>query len=80
MDNDLIIPGWAVVLLSTLGGSCVYWFIWLTIRSFSNEKAIALINMKDGAHTTELEKIDKKIERLDNKFDKVYEQLNKITK
>lgn len=80
MANDLTIPGWAVVLISTMGGSILYWLVWLTIKLFSNEKGLALMNMKDGTFSDELEKIDKKIERLDTKFDRVFEQLNRITR
>lgn len=78
--EDLIIPGWAVVLMATLGGGGIYWLIWLTIKTFENDKSIAINNNNDTNVGQELHKINSKIEKMDDKMDRIMDQIMKITK
>lgn len=78
--EGLIIPGWAVVLISTFGGAAVYWFIWLTKKTYDNDKAIAINNNNDSNSNSELQKITNKIDKLDDKVDRVMDQLIRITR
>lgn len=78
--EELVIPGWAVVLISTLGGAVVYWLIWLTMKTFENDKAIAINNNNDTNVGAELHKINNKIDKMDDKMDRVMDQLIKITR
>lgn len=78
--DGLTIPGWAVVLMSTLGGAIVYWLVWLTMKTFENDKAIALNNSNDQNVGGELHKINSKVDKLDDKMDRVMDQLIKITR
>jgi hypothetical protein len=86
--EDLNIPGWAVILIGTLGAGLVSWMVWLTRRQFDNEKAIAVNTAKDaevGLQITDLktdfkERIDKLERHMTDRFDKIFDRIDKITR
>lgn len=78
--EELRIPGWAVVLMSTIGGAGIYWLVYLTIKTFDNEKNIAINNTNDSNVSKELHSINSRIGQMDGKIDKVMDHLMKITR
>lgn len=88
--EDLIIPGWAVMLMSGIGTLILGWLIWLTLKTSENDKAIAINTAHDTSVGNELRKLDKKIDELktetrgwiekledhmEKRFDKVFQKL-----
>lgn len=68
--QDLIIPGWAVIIISVLGGGLVGWLVWLTTKTFENQRMIDVNSANDKNVSVEIEKIYKSVERLEGKLDK----------
>lgn len=79
--QDLVIPGWAVVLTSGLGTLVIGWLIWLTLRGNENATKIAvnaaasenlekeLKDIKDSI-TGARHEFKESFDKLDTKFDK----------
>lgn len=67
--EDLVIPGWALALISGIGTLLLGWLLWLTMRTNQNDKAIALNTANDLNVTRELDKIYQAVGKLDGKLD-----------
>jgi hypothetical protein len=66
--EDLIIPGWAVILMSGIGTLIIGWLIWLTLKTAENDKAIAVNTQADTFVRQELRKMDEKMDHLRTEF------------
>lgn len=74
--------------LLTIISPLVGWLIWLTIKTFQNDKAIAVNTSNDvtvGSQINEIKKdmtqrIDKFENHVNAKFDKVFEKIEQITR
>ncbi len=78
--EELIIPGWAVLLIGSFGAAFISWMVWLTLKTLHNESAIALNTAADQHVGVELEKIyqsidkqtrstNSRLDKMDNKLD-----------
>lgn len=86
--EDLTIPVWFLVIFGLITGSLVPWAVWITVRSFNQDKDIA---MNTQADTMVKEKIDEvkddisevktdmtaRIDKLENHFDAKFERVFK---
>lgn len=87
-NRDLTIPGWALVLMGTLGALVLSWLIYLTIQAFDNKKDIAINNANDnrvGEQIRDLkqdmkERIEKLEVHVNGKFDALYKAIQEISK
>ena len=50
--DELVIPAWALYLLTGLGTLLITWLVWLTLRTNDNERSAAL-NALNFQHVTE---------------------------
>ena len=74
--------------LLTIISPLVGWLIWLTIKTFQNDKAIAVNTSNDVTVGTQINEIKKdmtqRIDKFENhvnaKFDKVFEKIEQITR
>lgn len=74
--------------LLTLFSPIVGWLIWLTIKTFQNDKSIAVNTSNDANVTRQIEEvktdIEKRVDRFEShvnaKFDKVFEKIEQITR
>lgn len=66
--EDLVIPGWAIILMSGIGTLIIGWLIWLTLKTSENDKAIAINTARDNYVGEELKKMDEKIDEIRREF------------
>jgi len=89
--EQLVIPGWAVFIMTGLGTILLGWLVWLTLRTMENKSAIELNTAADKTVSLELEKIyeaislqsktsndkfDKMEDTMDSKFDKMDKKID----
>lgn len=72
MSSDLIIPVWAVVIISVI---FLPWLIWLTVETFHNKKDIAVNTSNDEKVSQELDKIYKKLDETRTDFKEWFQKL-----
>lgn len=90
--EDLTIPVWFLVLSGIFGGTLVSWAVWITLKTWSNDKDIALNTLSDitvkerisEVKTEMSSRIDKfeqhvnqQFDKMNGRFDKVFELLSK---
>jgi hypothetical protein len=76
------------VPLLTLISPIVGWLIWLTIKTFQNDKSIAVNTSNDTNVSKQIDDvkadIEKRVDRFEThvnvKFDKVFEKIEQITR
>lgn len=73
---DLIIPGWAVVLMSGVGTLMIGWLVFLTIRTFENKQCIAVNSAHDAQVSRELQQIHTAIDNIKLSFSSDLKDLN----
>ncbi len=83
--NFLEMEQMTVPLISLVSG-VILWCIWLTIKTFQNDKAIAINTSNDAAVNKQISdvkndmtlRIDKLENHFDNKFDQVSSKFDKV--
>jgi ABC-type bacteriocin/lantibiotic exporter with double-glycine peptidase domain len=83
--NLLAMEQMTVPLISLVSG-VILWCIWLTIKTFQNDKAIAINTSNDAAVNKQISdvkndmtiRIDKLENHFDNKFDQVSSKFDKV--
>lgn len=71
----LVIPGWAVALMVTLGAGLISWLVWLTHKTNDNQRDIAINTANDKHVGDELDKIYKAIEDQGRASEKLFLKL-----
>jgi hypothetical protein len=75
--EDMIIPGWAVATCSGVGSLLIAWLVWLTLKTFSNEKDISVNKANDATVQKELDKIYKALGSMEVSFKLSFERIDK---
>ncbi len=73
--QDLIIPGYALYLLGTLGLGLVYWLVYLTKATYKNQHDISLNTANDRTVADELEKLYKKLDETKNDLQRGFDKM-----
>lgn len=84
--EDLTIPVWFLVLSGIFGGSLVSWAVWITLKTLSNDKEIALNTQADKTVKEKIaevkedlnERMDKMEKHFDGKFDMVFKRISEL--
>lgn len=84
--EDLIIPGWFIVLTGIIGGAFLSWAVWITAKVNSNDKEIALNTQADKTVKEKIlevkedlnDRMDKMERHFDGKFDQVFKRIGEL--
>jgi hypothetical protein len=61
---DLIIPGWALLLMGAFGTIMISWLVWLTQKTNDNDKRIDVNAAFDKGVSDKISSLDEKIDIL----------------
>ena len=73
--SDLIIPGWALFLFSSLGVGLVTWLVWLTRMTARNQRDIAVNTANDQNVAGELLKINNKMDAMKDDLRRSFDKM-----
>lgn len=72
----MTIPGWALATMSGIGTLLIAWLVWLTVKTFDNQKDIFVNKANDENVQKELEKIYRAIEETKDSFKDSFDKLD----